>query len=333
MGSGKSSTGIQGFTRSGTAPRSPARRPRLFAALAAAAAMLAAMPGLLPSPAAAKDTVSVQHAQGTTEIPARPQRVVVFDLSALDTLDAMGVKVAGVPGGIFPEYLAHYKDASHPKVGSLFEPDFEAVTALEPDLIVVGSRSAPKLGELSRIAPTIDLTTDAKDQLGSVRRNVTLLGRIFGKEQEAAARLAKLDESVAAVRRDAADAGKALLVLVTGNKISAYGPGSRFGMLHTVLGVPPAAPDLKISNHGEAISSEFILRTNPDWLFVIDRDAAIGTGAARQVLENELVASTKAAKSGRIVYLDSASWYVVGGGITSMQNAVDQVANVLRRAN
>src|SRR5690606_41003609 len=70
--------------------------------------------------------------------------------------------------------------------------------------------------------------------------------------------------------------------------ISAYGPGSRFGILHDTLGVAPAVEDVEAATHGEAISFEFILETNPDWLFVVDRDAATGEGgeAAAQVLED-----------------------------------------------
>lgn len=48
--------------------------------------------------------------------------------------------------------------------------------------------------------------------------------------------------------------------------MSTYGPGSRFGVLHDDYGTVPAAEDLKpgkSSNHGQAISFEFILETNP----------------------------------------------------------------------
>ncbi len=100
------------------------------------------------------------------------------------------------------------------------------------------------------------------------------------------------------MKEKAANKGTGLLILTSGGKISAYGPGSRFGVLHDSFGVKPAAPDLSIGNHGQPVSSEFILETNPDWLFVIDRDAAIGRegNSAKQVLDNELVRQTNAWK-------------------------------------
>jgi iron complex transport system substrate-binding protein len=109
--------------------------------------------------------------------------------------------------------------------------------------------------------------------------------------------------------------------------MSAYGPGSRFGAIHSDFGVPTAAEGLDTSRHGEAIGSEFIRERNPDWLFVIDRDAAIGQGdAARRLLDNPLVRQTNAWKQNQVVYLDPVAWYVVGSGIQSTQAMVDEIA-------
>src|SRR5690606_23475355 len=102
----------------------------------------------------------VKHAQGETDIDGVPQKVIVFDLAAVDTLDALGVEIDGLPTGILPPYLQKYAGSNTTNVGTMFEPDFEAVAAMEPDLIIVGGRSAPKYAELSKLAPTINLTVD-----------------------------------------------------------------------------------------------------------------------------------------------------------------------------
>ncbi|MGO4835674.1 ABC transporter substrate-binding protein, partial [Rhizobiaceae sp. 2RAB30] len=152
-------------------------------------------------------------------------------------------------------------------------------------------------------------------------------------EKEAGAEIAALDAAITGVRKAADKAGKGLLVLTTGGKMSAYGPGSRFGVLHSEFGITPAREGLDTSNHGQAASFEFILETNPDWLFVIDRDAAIGREgeAAKQFLDNELVAQTTAWKTGQVVYLDPAGWYLIGGGITALRANADQIAKALRK--
>lgn len=277
----------------------------------------------------------VAHAGGETVVPASPRSVLVFDVASLDTLQALGVEVKGVPTARYPAALSKYADAKYVRIGSMFEPDLEAVNAAKPDLIVVGGRSSDKYAVLAKVAPTIDLTVDPKDFLASVYRNVNTLGRIFGKEAQAQAELAKVQASIQALKAQAPAMGKGLVLLTTGGKMSAYGPGSRFGVLHDGFGIPAAQAKLTTSNHGQAISFEFILQTNPDWLFVIDRDAAIGREgvAARQMLDNELVRQTTAWRKQQVVYLDAANWYTVGGaGLNALKSNVDQLAAAFKRA-
>jgi iron complex transport system substrate-binding protein len=304
------------------------RRTFLSATLTAALALAA-----YASPALAQE-ITVEHSQGTLKLAATPKKILVFDVASLDNLDALGVEVAGVPAMKMPPQLEKYGAESYAKIGSMFEPDFEAVNAAEPDLIIVGGRSRAKYADLAKLAPTIDLTTDQKDFIGSTRKNVETLGRVFGKQAEAKAEIAELDAALADVNEAASSAGKGLLLLTTGGKMSAYGPGSRFGVLHSDFGVKPAREDLASeTSHGQPISFEFILETNPDWLFVIDRDAAIGRDgqAAAQFLDNDLVNQTTAWKTNQVVYLNGSNWYVVGGGINAVKANAEQVAKALRK--
>lgn len=295
----------------------------------------AALGGLLAltTPALA-DEIVIKHAQGELTLPERPVKILTFDLATLDTLQALGVEVAGVPGGRKPEILKAYEDDKYLKIGTLFEPDYEAVNAAEADLIIVAGRSAAKYADLAKIAPTIDLTVDTQNYLASAESNVATLASIFGKEAEAKTLVDRLNASTAELRKVAAEAGNGLLILTTGGKMSTYGPGSRFGILFDGYGVVPAAENLKIGNHGQPITFEFILEKNPQWLYVIDRDAAIGREgtAAAQFLDNEIVRQTDAWKNGNVVYLDAAGWYVIGGGITSLQRTVDQLTSALNKS-
>ena len=303
------------------------RKHRILSVAALAGAILASG-GAAPSLA---DPLRITHAQGTTELAAPPKTVLTFELSTLDTLSALGVEVSGVPEANLPKSLSQFADK--PKIGSLFEPDYEAVSALQPDLVIVGGRAAPKYSELAAIAPTIDLTTDPKSFMQRAVGNIRKLGEIFGKQAEVDAALARLESSTAALRNEAASTGKALLVLTTGGKMSTYGRGSRFGVLFTDYGFEPADDQIAAGNHGQPISYEYILEKNPDWLFVIDRDGAIGEQGvpASKLLDNEIVRGTAAWKKGQVVYLDAASWYLVGAGLTSLQSSVDQITAALAK--
>lgn len=275
--------------------------------------------------------ITVSHAQGETKVPVNPKKVITFDLASLDTLTELGVDVAGLPKSNLPDFLSRYNSDKYVNAGTLFEPDYEAVNAAQPDLIIVAGRSAAVYKDLSKIAPTIDLTIDQKDWLNSFAETTRTLGKIFEREAEVDAALKDLNSKIEAVKAQTAGAGRGLIVLTSGGKVTAYGPGSRFGMLHDVLGVTPAVADVEAATHGEAISFEFIREQNPDWLFVVDRDAATGesSAAAKQVLDNDLVAQTKAWSSNQVVYLDPVRWYLIGAGLSTVDAMITQIQTSL----
>lgn len=294
------------------------RRESTFGRLRVIAAAIAALLALAVPAAAAEP-----------DVPARPQRVAVFDPASLDTLDALGVDVAGVPGSNLPPYLARYADARHSKVGTLFEPDYEAVAALAPDLILIGPRMAAKQRDLAALAPTLDMSIDDRHFLAGAEQNIDRLGRLFGKAEAADALKARLMAATDQVKALAPEAGTVLIVMVNGGKLTAYGPGSRFGWVHDDLGVRPAVPGVQAATHGEVISFELILKTDPDWLFVLDRDAAVGHAgtAARKVMDNDIIAATRAAKAGRILYLDPQRWYITSGGGAALATIAETLAD------
>jgi iron complex transport system substrate-binding protein len=276
------------------------------------------------------DEIVIKHKLGETTVKKNPEKVVVFDYGVLDTLDQLGVEVAGVPQEGVPSYLAKYNDAKYTNVGGLKEADFEKVNAMKPDLIIISGRLQDSYEELSEIAPTIYMAVDTEDYMNSLTSNVKTLGEIFGKEKEAEEALASIDTSVKALKDKVTAAGKnALVVLTNEGKLSAYGAGSRFGVIHDVFGFTPADANIEVSTHGQSVSFEYVMEKNPDYLFVVDRSAVVaGSGEAtpaKQVIENDLVKNTNAFKDGHIVYLDPDYWYLSGGGLESIQEMIKEV--------
>lgn len=274
-------------------------------------------------------TITVEHAQGTTsEVPVNPATVFTFDLGVLDTMDALGVEPDGVPNATYPAALKKYSEERFTKIGSMKEPDFEAISAGAPDLIIISGRTAGAYEELSKIAPTIDLTLDAAKPMESFKTQTATLGKIFGKEAQVTEKLAAIESKISETQAQAAGAGTGLIVLTSGGEVTAYGAGSRFGIIHDVLGVKTAADITADAAHGEAVSFEFIKETNPDILYVVNRDSATGSDAtaSNAVLDNDLVKSTNAGQNGKVVNLDPAGWYLVGYGLNNVQAMIDAVA-------
>lgn len=272
------------------------------------------------------DEVTIETALGAATINAQPEIIVALDVAAIDTLDALGVTVAGIPAPHFVGYLDEVA-ANATVVGSLFEPDFEALVNLNPDLIVAGGRSSTLVEPLSEIAPTIDMTIWGDNHVDQVLARLAAYGVITGTEDKAAELETALTDKIAAASAAIEGQGTGLIILANGPKVSAYGAGSRFGWLHAALGLPEAVEGVDAQTHGEAISFEFIAEANPDWLLVIDRGAAIGAEgeSAAQTLDNALVAGTNAAQNGHVIYLNSANIYIAGGGVQSMSSTLDEI--------
>ena len=292
-----------------------------------------ALAALVPAAALAQGTVTVETAAGPAEAPRAPETVAVFDAAAADTIDALGVDIDGLPAPLAVPSLEDAAEAATP-VGTLFEPDFEALAALAPDVIIAGGRSAAQVEALSRVAPTLDMTIPADDFPGAVRARLDAYGALFGREAEADALEAELDAAIRDARAAVEGKGDALILLVNGGKLSAFGAGSRFGWLHEALGLPEAAPGIEAGTHGEAVSFEFVAEADPDWILTIDRGAAIGEAgrSAAAVLDNPLVAGTKAGEAGRIVHLDPAPLYVAGGGVRSVLGTLGEVEAAFEEA-
>lgn len=285
------------------------------------AATLAAI--LMPPNAWAQDVV-IQTARGEVTLPATPERVAVLDIAALDTLEALGVPIAGVPDRLYLDHLSHLRDKAE-VVGTLFEPDLEKLAVLDPDLIIVGGRSSTQLDNLSPLAPVIDMTIWF-DPLEEAQARLTAYGTLFGKADKAAELTATLTSRIDAVRGAAAGKGRALILMTNGPKVSAYGRGTRFGWIHDALGIPEAHENLDPQVHGNAVSFEFIADVNPDWLIVVDRSAALGQSpSAAATLNNPLVAGTTAAQLGQILQLSSAPIYIASGGYSSILITLDEL--------
>ncbi len=278
--------------------------------------------------------ISVSQPKGNVEVPLNPKRVVVMDYGSLDTIDALNLDLElAVPKRSMPKYLSKFRGDKYPDVGSVKEFDLEAINVFKPDLIVISSRQQDYYRELSKIAPVYCVNTLAKDQLAEARKNAEFFGKIFNKEKEVAEFLKNIDETVARVNREAKQSGlKALVLLANDGKISAYGSGSRFGIIHDGLGVLQADSKIKVGVHGQLVNYEYVSITNPDVIFVIDRSAAIGTRAkGTRLLNNPLVGKTSAAKNNRIIMLDPEYWYLSGGGLQSMSNMIAEIENAITK--
>lgn len=274
-----------------------------------------------------ENELTLVHAQGETVVQKNPETIVAYDVAAIETIEYLGGTLAGIPeltqGDVF--------ESDAEIVGSLFEPDYEAVNALAPDLIVVAGRSAAAYPDLSNIAPTIDVSF-GDGMVESFSEITTALGAILGAEDEASTAISEVEDRVASLQEIAPDVGTGIVVMVSGGSVTALAPGNaragRGSLIYEVIGIQPPIDDLETATHGEPISFEFLLEHDPDWLFVIDRDNATGGEGqpAQEVLDNEVIHETSAWQNDQVVYLNSFDWYIISGAsIPSFHRMLDEM--------
>ena len=130
--------------------------------------------------------------------------------------------------------------------------------------------------------------------------------------------MADFDSRIAALA-EFAEGKTAIVGLVTSGGFNVLGNDGRCSMICREVGFENIGVDAEIdtATHGNEASFEFVVEKDPDYIFVLDRDAAIqteGAQLAQEIVENELVKGTRAYTDGHIVYLASpAVWYTAEG--------------------
>lgn len=279
------------------------------------------------------EKITVKHELGETEVMKNPKKVVVFDFGMLDTLDKLGIEVAGVPQANIPSYLEKYESDDYENVGSLKEPDFEKIAEIDPDVIIISGRQSSVYKQLEELAPTVYLGVDTTRYMDSFKENMATIGELFDKQDEIDQELSGIEDSIAALKEKATEADKnGLIILANDDKISAYGTNSRFGLIHDVFGIPTSDENIEASTHGMNVTFEYVTEQDPDLLYVVDRGAVVAgsESSAKQIVENDLMKNTKAYKNDNIVYLDPDYWYLSGGGLVSVSEMITEIEDSLK---
>lgn len=190
------------------------------------------------APSDGSESRTVEHAMGSTDVPAEPKRVVVLDSSFLDAALALEVTPIGATeaaaGEGMPRYLA--KDVPDIEVvGLTDEPSLEAIAALKPDLILGAKVRHEKLyDELTAIAPTVFSTSSGTNW----KDGVAVTAEALGAHDQAAKLLRAYDERADSVGETVAASGKRLSMVrfLLPDEIRLYGPDTFSGSILTDVG-------------------------------------------------------------------------------------------------
>ena len=325
-------------------------RRRLLTALATTSVLAVAACGngaTADDGAAAPDqtTIEIEDNNGIQTVATPPASVVATDNRTFETLADWGVELSAGAVSLMPDTIAYTEQEGLIDLGSHREPDLEAVVAAAPDLIVNGQRFSQYHDDFADLVPDATiLELDPRDGEPfdtELARQVTVLGEVFDKQAEAEALVADFEAAIE--RAQAAYDGQStvMAVITSGGEIgySAPGHGRTLGPVFDILGLAPAleVPEASEDHQGDDISVEAIADSNPDWILVMDRDAAVAAddpsySPAAEVLEDSAaLTNVTAVAEEHIVYMPADTY--TNEGIQTYTEFFNTFADALESAS
>ncbi|MDR1770459.1 MAG: ABC transporter substrate-binding protein [Hungatella sp.] len=267
-------------------------------------------------------TVEIKDVHGLVTVPVNPQKVISLDNRTYETLSDWGIKLVAAPKGVMPAGSPYVADESVLDIGNHREPNLEIIAAADPDLVIVGQRFASYYEEIKKLVPNavvIDLNFDVSEEadtpgenlVNGLKDSTVALGKIFDKNKEAEQLTADFDQAIESVKSSYNGTDTIMSVVVSGGNIGFSAPhsGRVWGPMYEVFGWVPALDiDNTTSDHqGDDISVEAVAQSNPDWIFVLDRDAAVSSATdavpAQDVIDQSpALQNVTAVSEGHIVY-------------------------------
>ncbi|WP_448615116.1 ABC transporter substrate-binding protein [Modestobacter sp. URMC 112] len=278
------------------------------------------------------DSRTVVHALGETVVEGTPERVVVLDTGELDAVLALGVTPVGSvrtdASDTLPAYItdAGVDPADIADVGTIAEPDLEAIAALDPDLILTNRvRHEDITDQLSAIAPTV-----YAEAIGETwQENLLLDAEALGLTAEAEKLLTAYEQraaEVGALFGDPADTEVSIVRFLDGSAARLYGEGSFIGAVLADVGF--SRPELQRTDETFVeVSLEEISRADADLVFYSSYGEE-GGAVVDQVTTGRLWQGMPSVQQGRASEVSDDRWFLAIGplGAGLVLDDLEQIA-------
>lgn len=231
------------------------------------------------APASATFPVTVHTADGTVVIKSRPTAIVSLSPSATEDLYAIGA-------GAQVKAVDKYSDypAGTPRTGlSELQPNIESIVALKPDLVVLADTADSLAARMKALSIPV-LVLPAAARIADVYTEIDELGQATGHEQQALVLDASIRTQLTAIVASAPHRSSPLTYYYELSPDYYSITSDTFvGQLLRLIGlksIADAASGAAKSGGYPQLSSEFIVKADPDFVFLADticcqQDAAV----------------------------------------------------------
>lgn len=271
----------------------------------------------------------VDGVYGPVTLNGVPQRVVALGENALDVALALGIQPVGAlasrGGTDVPDYLKD-KAGKIAMVGSVREPNLEAILTLQPDLILASS-DLPKTqyDRLSLIAPTIVPKGGSFQDWRTVNG---LYALALDKQDEGAALADEIDARSVALRERMT--GSPTVSVIRWNPQGPFIMSSRLfvGQLLDAVGFKPNELSTQTKKpHTDILSLENLSKADADWIFLATLNSD-GQKALDEARKQPAFNRLDAVKNGHVVSVDGQIWSS-GAGYLAAHRILDDIEKAL----
>lgn len=258
-----------------------------------------------PTATAAAFPVTVGTGEATVEIPARPERIVSLSATATDMLYAIGAgdQVVAV------DAESDYPPEAPTTELSGWDPNLEAVSDHEPDLVVVSNDPGGLVSGLDQLGvPT--LVHPAAATLEDTYTQLEQLGAATGHADEAADLVTGLRQEIDEIAAEAPERPEPLTYYhELDETYYSVTSGTFLGELYGLLDLESIADEVDEEGGGyPQLSAEFIVDADPDVILLATAECC-GVDA-EQVAERPGWDRLTAVREGRVIELvdDTSQW-------------------------
>jgi iron complex transport system substrate-binding protein len=271
---------------------------------------------------------TIIHLRGEILLQRQPERIAVLDPQFMDHMLALGEQPAGSvldPDDLssFPEYLFGKLRAVKP-LGTMREPDLEALRSLAPDLIICTEVQHNLYASLMQIAPTIMLERNR-----DWRETLRTFGRIMGKKQEAEQVLQHYKNKINGLKSRLATKlhGQSVtMIRPLDNSIRLHTSAHRTAaILYTDLGLYPPKLAVDRKRTSSLISLDGLPEVDADHYFVLTNNQF--KAMSDEIQTTATWKNLRAVQQQHVYQAKSSIWIAYYGPI-AMNQVVDQVASV-----
>ncbi|MEU3018182.1 iron-siderophore ABC transporter substrate-binding protein [Nocardiopsis sp. NPDC007018] len=284
--------------------------------------------------------LTVEHALGSTEVPAAPERVLPLDFTYVDATLALGGNVVGYTQiaenqDALPDYLLESgwntgsaDDAA--SVGLLWEVSPELVAQTRPDLILSAEvRHGDGYDQFTEVAPTVM----SKDTGVSWKDNLRLTGQALGQAEEADRLVTEFEDRAAAIGEEITEAHDGRAPTVSVVRFAGDAEGVRLYTRHSYVGVILDDLGLPAGEHTATDTEEIATYHSPERLLDLDADRILvatyddGAGEVDDAKDDYVTNPLWDQLEGEKTDVDDAYW-MSGVGLISAHAVLDDVAEV-----